>query len=79
MKPTPGRIVHFIPPTDNVGPKSIKLVAAIVTSVYENQPPSEGTDHVDLATFGTNSLYFQHCIPFSEKPEPGHWSWPAKV
>lgn len=72
QKVTVGRIVHFIPPTKNVGPDSIKLVAAIVSGVN-----SDGT--CDLATFGPTSLYFQQAIPFSEEYKPGHFSWPPKV
>lgn len=72
QKPSEGRIVHFVPPSQNVGPASIKLVASMVTQVNP-----DGT--VELATFGPNSLYFQHGIPYSAELKPGHWSWPART
>ena len=33
----------------------------------------------ELATFGPNSLYFQHGVPMAEAPTPGCWNWPPKV
>lgn len=72
QKVTVGRIVHFVPPSNKVGPDSIKLVAAIVTGVNP-----DGT--CDLSTFGPTSIYFQLAIPFSEAYAPGHFSWPPKV
>lgn len=79
IQPTIGRIVHFVPPSENVGPKSVKLVAAIVTNVHGADVPVTGEHHCDLATFGPNSLYFQHMVPWSEEPKPGHWSWPPRT
>lgn len=68
MKPTIGRIVHF---HQEGGP-----YPAIVTAVNES-----GT--VELATFGKNSLYFQHDVPewTGQGPVPanGTWSWPPRV
>jgi hypothetical protein len=66
--PTPGRIVHF---HEEGGP-----YPAIVTA--ENP---DGT--VELATFGRNSLYFQHGVreaPSDVYPAPkGTWSWPPRT
>jgi hypothetical protein len=81
QKASVGRVVHFAPPTANVGPASIKLVAAIVTQVNAayNNPDGTQPETVDLATFGPTSLYFQQRIPFSPEPRPGHWFWPART
>lgn len=75
MTPTLGRIVHYVPPQDCVGPNSLLMYAAIVAKVNTEKFP----ETVELATFGPNSLYFQHEVPFSEEYKPGHWSWPARV
>lgn len=71
MKPTLGRIVHFVPPQECVGPKSLTMYAAIIAQVNDN-------DTCELATVGPNSLYFQHHVPFSQDYKPGHWSWPPR-
>jgi hypothetical protein len=71
--PTIGQIVHFFPPSECAGP--IRMYAAIVT-----QTNLDCT--LELATFGPNSLYFQHNVPkfgddcamTPEHPE-GKWSW----
>lgn len=81
QKPSVGRIVHFAPPQECVGPASLTLYPAIITQV---NPAFEGPDGsypetIELTTFGPNSLYYQHKIPFSAEPQPGHWFWPARV
>lgn len=35
----------------------------------------DGTPLVDLATFGSRSLYFQERVQFSEQRFKGTWSW----
>ena len=83
MKPSLGRIVHFAPPQECVGPASPTTYPAIITQVNPGAPRAGdygGSDEtVELATFGPNSLYFQHAIPFSETAMPGHWTWPPKI
>jgi hypothetical protein len=72
QKPTVGRMVHFAPPQECVGPASLTLYPAIISQVN-----TDGT--VELATFGPNSLYFQHKVQFAAEPKPGHWFWPARA
>lgn len=72
QKPSIGRTVHYAPPQECVGPKSLCLYPAIISQVNE-----DGT--VELATFGPNSLYFQHKVAFAEALAPGFWSWPPRV
>lgn len=84
QKPTVGRIVHFAPPQECVGPASLTLYPAIITQVNRGSkgvPGDESADvaeTVELATFGPNSLYFQHGVQFSSEPKPGCWFWPAR-
>jgi hypothetical protein len=68
IKPTVGRDVHFQSYNEN----GECHYAAKVTQVNE-----DGT--LELATFGPNSLYFQHKVPYSEVPKAGHWNWPPRV
>lgn len=80
QKPTVGRMVHFAPPQECVGPASLTLYPAIITQVNESKVSEGAPPHqtVELATFGPNSLYFQHGVEFSAEPKPGHWFWPKR-
>lgn len=82
QKPTIGRTVHYTPPQECVGPESLTKYPAIITQV--NIEPGVGStsdnviETVELVTFGPNSVYFQHQVPFSNEPKSGHWNWPTK-
>lgn len=67
--PSVGRMVHYYPPEGQGG----GFYAAIIVQV------NSGGMNVELATFGPNSLYFQHGVEFSPEPKPGHWSWPKRA
>jgi hypothetical protein len=80
--PTVGRMVHFFPKNEERHPGGIVFYASIVTQV-------NGDLTLDLATFGPNSLYFQHNVPMfgqkfdatDEHPAGSFafawgWSWP---
>lgn len=71
MTPTAGRIVHFVPPQECTAPATLAHYPAMITQVNK-----DGT--VELATFGPNSLYFQHGISFSEEPKSGCCNWPPR-
>lgn len=66
-RPSVGRMVHF---HEDGGP-----YPAIITALNDN-----GT--VELATFGRNSLYFQHNVsaggPDAATPSKGCWTWPPR-
>lgn len=83
MKPTIGRIVHFAPPQDCKGKTTPYFYAAIITRAQQSEGTTDEANErnysIDLATFGPNSLYSQHGIPFSEELRAGHWSWAAKA
>lgn len=84
MKPTVGRIVHYAPPQDCKGKTTPDFYAAIITQVsheVKGVPGDDGSDipeTIELATFGPNSLYFQHKVSYSETLEAGKWTWPPK-
>ena len=76
--PSIGRIVHFYPaqgiPGGPDGPW-----AAIVTAVNPrgyNEPDGSISASVFLPS-GTAAGF--PCIPHSDTPKPGHWSWPPRT
>lgn len=68
-----GRMVHFFPPRECVagGPSKRECYAAIVVGLNE-----DGT--VELATFGPNSVYFQHNVPMLMGGLESGWAWPPR-
>ncbi len=80
MKPSIGRIVHFVPPRDCKGESTLEAYASMISKVNGfGLPGLPAEETVELVTFGPNSLYFQHQVPFAASPTPGCWSWPPKV
>ncbi len=74
---TIGRIVVYTPPQECLGPESLDTYPAIITQV--NKATDDAPETVELATFGPNSLYFQHKVAFSPETKPSTWTWPTKV
>lgn len=87
MKPTIGRIVHYTNLGDADGRYPPEQQAAIVTGIYpashpDREGPQEGDigeRHVDLHIFYKTGQFDMRAVPYSEKYERGHWSWPTKV
>lgn len=71
MKPTIGRIVHYRAHHDCGG----ETYAGIITRVSADPTDTK----VDLVTFGPNSIYHNHNVPFQEEGAFGCWSWPPRV
>lgn len=76
QQPTVGRNVHF--QHDNV------TMAAIVTEIPEllSEQPNEGPEGyvkaVHLVVFSAVGFVFVQQVPYSEKLQNGHWSWPSR-
>jgi hypothetical protein len=88
MIPTVGRVVHYTNFGDKDGRYSPETQAAIITAVklhnefYEGQPPQNSEENkyrVSLHIFYATGQFDMPEVPWSEKPERGHWSWPPKV
>lgn len=79
--PSIGRVVHYQSYNEN-GECSYAAIITQINSEVKGVPGDHGSDRqetVELVTFGPNSVYFQHKVPFSEQPKPSHWSWPPRV
>lgn len=71
QKPSVGRIVHYTPDDSDQRPW-----AAIITRVSRDESRLD----VNLTVFMPDgSTSPREIVEFSEKPQPGHWSWPPRV
>jgi hypothetical protein len=79
MKPTVGRIVHYIRTDDTV------TLAAIITFVSDisqasKDPEENGMPLVNLVFFHPSGkdLGGREGASYSKTPKPGCWSWPPR-
>lgn len=70
-----GMDVYFTPPQACKQDGTLDYYAAKITQVNERSKEFGNVETVELITFGPNSFYFQHNVPFSHHLKPGHWSW----
>lgn len=66
-----GQSVLFCPPQG----QGEEMYAAIVTKQNGSSKEHGQVQTLDLVTFGPNSVYFQHNVPYSSRSKPGHWSY----
>jgi hypothetical protein len=87
MKPTVGRIVHYTNLGDKDGRYPPETQAAIITAVkphdqfHAGQPPPNSEENiyqVSLHIFYATGQFDMSSVPWSEKPERGHWNWPPR-
>lgn len=71
MKPTVGRIVHYVSMGDRDGVFDPQTLAAIITGL-------NGDDTVSLKVFYRKGSCDMPKVPFSETPVRGHWNWPPR-
>lgn len=106
MKPSIGRIVHYVNLGDKDGKYPPEVQAAIITGIYQRIYPEDALatpgnndhEHLGLATANTldalhladapfadlkvqyrTGMFDMKCVPFSEEPKRGHWSFPPRV
>lgn len=76
MKPTVGRIVHYLPHSRAI---EIDPQAAIITKVYRESGEEE-LGIVDLMIFpAMGSTHSQQRVPEGGPEDRGCWHWPEKV
>lgn len=89
MKPTIGRIVHFVqekPPNyqPSVGPKLTMHLPAIITAVWGDtcvnlQVFSDGSNsEIDGTNFRSVKWLTSISLDASETPQPRTWHWPER-
>lgn len=83
MKPTIGRIVHYVPTSEIArkihglgGPSNIPgyRIAAVIVGTHDNDACNL-TLFPDVAT----DLMYLPTVPFSTGNQPGTWNWPERI
>lgn len=80
MIPSIGRNVHYTSHGSPVLPDGTQKYkpltrAAIITDV----PTDASVLVVGLCILNPTGMFFDEAVPYSETPQPGHWSWPPRV
>jgi len=80
IKPTIGRIVHYVSLEDVDGKYPPEVQAAIITKVkalpaWEPNTREEDRYFVSLHVFYDTGDFFVRRVPFSGDYERGHWTW----
>lgn len=76
MKPTIGRIVHYVAPGSADGTYPPAHRAAAITQVSD--PAKYGTDAASLMVFNpTGAHWVQDCL-YDESAKPFTWHWPER-
>jgi len=80
MKPTVGRIVHYVSYGTPGGEYTSECRAAIITSVSESLVvPAHGVPYVDLCVLNPTGIFFNHDVYYNETNSGGTWHWPELV
>lgn len=84
MKPTVGRIVHYVSYGTPGGEYSSQCRAAVVTAVDDYQHPATSSDghhigHVSLCVLNPEGMFFNRSVRQSEgEHRGGTWHWPDR-
>ena len=72
MKPSIGRIVHYVSYGTPGGEYTSQCRAAIIAAVH-------GSETVDLCVMNPEGFFFNHEVDYSEDSKGGTWHWPERV
>lgn len=79
MKPSVGRIVHYVSYGTPGGEYQSECRAAIITAVHRKAPADRNV-YVDLAVLNPGGVFFDHGLPQDEDVHlGGTWHWPERV
>ena len=84
MKPSVGRIVHYVAYGTPGGefPAGVCRAATVTEVVYSGSSIGgvvESRETVGICVMNPTGLYFNRGIPFDEGKAPGSWHWPERV
>jgi hypothetical protein len=75
MRPSVGRIVHYVSYGTPGGEYTSECRAAVVTTVHQSGEPQR----VGLAVLNPSGLFFDLGIPQDDGKRGGTWHWPERV
>lgn len=79
MKPSIGRIVHYVSYGTPGGEYTQECRAAIITEVRPRSSAS-GPDSVGLCVLNPTGLFLNRDVPYDADPRAGGtWHWPERV
>ena len=73
MKPTVGRIVHYVARGSADGKFPPVCRAAVVAEVYDSEPTYAG-----LAVLNPSGIFFDRCWQNETTKTGGTWHWPER-
>lgn len=79
MKPSVGRIVHYVSYGTPGGEYPSECRAAVITEVAVPNTTNEERGEVGLAVLNPSGMFFNQDVPFSLELDGGSWHWPERV
>lgn len=79
MKPSVGRIVHYMARGSADGAYPPVCRAAIITQVHYDVDPDTGEGYVGVAVLNPSGMFFHESIDYDKDSAPGSWHWPERV
>jgi hypothetical protein len=77
MRPSIGRIVHYVSYGTPGGEYASRCRAAVIAEVYANTEDVP-VDLCSLVVLNPTGLFFNDC-KYDEDQRPGTWHWPERV
>ena len=78
MKPSVGRVVHYVSYGTPHGEFASECRAAIVTAV-EPDNGETGQERASIAVLNPTGLFFNEGVIHAEDKRAGSWHWPERV
>ena len=75
MKPSIGRIVHYVSYGTPGGEYTSQCRAAVVTEV----PADDAAQSVGLAVLNPTGMFFNQDVSYDEANKGGTWHWPERI
>lgn len=78
MKPTVGRIVHYVAFGTLGGEYAAGAHRAAMITAVEEEGAGATIGSVSLCVFNPTGLHFRDMVPFDTNGAPGTWHWPER-